>query len=691
MLETRITEKGVPPLNVAGIPDELKQTHRWVLWQLEDVQAGEKLRKGMKPPKNAMTGANARHNDFTTWTTYANALEAHNSNFELKPDPNSVAVYPIRGIGCVLGQPFFGIDIDDCRDPNTGVIEPEAMQWIEEANTFTEISPSGCGVHMWGHGEPPYPEGHRKEGREIYSTNRYLTVTGNRVEGTPDEIRRFTPAEVREWYHRVKNYKAGRSRESLEGRSDANSASHTSAKIAELMTRTDFPDLSPVVQSLLTLLMEKHLFDREKVKAEFEQSEIFKSTHWKEKFGRLEASELDKAAGFARENMARRRESGAGPNITLDEVGDEEAVMKALRYAWEPVLPLGKLAHLAGRSSEGKSPVTMDIIARVSRGGEFPNGAKNGFGGPRKTILFNIEDGFEDTILPRYRLAGGAKGMLKYIRGVKITKGDSFDKSLVALDRDISRICERARQIDDLGLIVIDPITNYLGKMKMNAEEEVRSILTPLAGIAEELDIVVITVGHLNKSQAADPLQRIMGATAFVGVARSLYLFGPEQDSNSPYRHVISPLRGEMHDSLVYHTEVVKQEFDDGKGGKVEGKVVQVVWDGTSKQTGEDTTGSPVSKRELSRAREAGEDLKKFLLAGKRSARECTEYLKLNGFDLEKLNASTVRKYAGVVTDYDRKKGVSMWYLPTSASLFEPSPEREKRSEDLKKDDAPDF
>jgi hypothetical protein len=115
------------------------------------------------------------------------------------------------------------------------------------------------------------------------------------------------------------------------------------------------------------------------------------------------------------------------------------------------------------------------------------------------------------------------------------------------------------------------------------------------------------------------------------------------------------------------------------------------VWDGTTKQTGEDMTDTPVSKRQLSRAQEAGEDLKKFLLGGKRSAKDCTEYLKLNGFDLEKLNASTVRKYAGAVTDYDRKKGLSMWYLPTSASLFEPSPEREKRSEEIKQDDAPAY
>jgi hypothetical protein len=665
-------------LKPENIPAELKTSSRWVRGALCDVkQPDGSVRKLCKPPFNSRTGEHASHSDPHTWSSYDATIEAHNANAPLKPNSSVVTMHEARYIGVVCGKPWVFGDIDHCVE-NDIITDPVIAAWVEELNTYTEISPSGSGLRFVLHGEPPYAEGHRKDQIEIYSTKRWVTLTGNVLAGH-EEIRRADEAEVRKIYERVK---AGRSSKTGEGRTVADSA-----KLKELMTRTDFPDLSQATQSLLTALAYENC-DPSFIDAEFRKSKLFLETHWGDKFNRpdLHDSQIAKAIAWVKSHP--RRE---GPIITLDEMGDEDGVMKALRYAWEPLLPLGKLAHFAGKSSEGKTPVTMDIIARVSRGGEFPNGAANGFGGPRKTILFNIEDGWEDTILPRYRLAGGAKGMLRYIRGVRITKGESFDKALVALDRDISRICERARQIEDLGLIVIDPITNYLGKMKMNAEEEVRSILTPLAGIAEELDIVVITVGHLNKSQAADPLQRIMGATAFVGVARSLYLFGPEQDSNSPYRHVISPLRGEMHDSLVYHTEVVKQEFDDGKGGKVEGKVVQVVWDGTSKQTGEDTTGSPVSKRELSRAREAGEDLKKFLLAGKRSARECSEYLKLNGFDLEKLNASTVRKYAGVVTDYDRKKGVSMWYLPTSASLFEPSPEREKRSEEIKQDDAPAY
>ena len=122
----------------------------------------------MKPPYNARTGFPAKHNDPSTWSTFEEALEAHTKQIELHPGPSTVKVHPIRGIGCVIGLPFFGIDIDDCRNPETGEIEAWALQWLRELNSYTEVSPSGTGVHVWLHGEPPYKEGHRKDGVEIY-------------------------------------------------------------------------------------------------------------------------------------------------------------------------------------------------------------------------------------------------------------------------------------------------------------------------------------------------------------------------------------------------------------------------------------------------------------------------------------------------------------------------------------------
>jgi hypothetical protein len=644
--------------NPNGVSDELKQSRRWVLFQVEDVQDGIKLRKSMKPPYNARTGFPAKHNDPTTWSSYDEARAAHEQNLPLHHGLKTVKVHEQRGIGCVIGPPFFAIDIDHCRDPLTGVIQSWAATAIEEIASLTEISPSGCGVHIWCHGEPPYLEGHRKDDIEIYSSNRYLTITGHVLPGC-EQIRRFTPSEVKALYDRVK---AGRS-SSEKPRELPRNTEFGARRIDELMNATDFADASQHVMSLLTLLAIKHCGDREKIEAEFKQSAVYNTTHWKtEKWERLGEAHLDKAVAYAKDNLEKRKSNDIV--VTLDEIGDDEATPKPLVYAWDPVLPLGKLVHFGGRSSEGKSPVTIDLIARISRGATFPNGAPNGFGGARKSILLNIEDGFEDVILPRYYLAGGVKGMLRYMRGVKIAKGDSLRNGLIALDRDIHLLCERARQIDDLGLIVLDPCTNYLGKLKMNAEEDVRQILTPLAGIAEELNIVVITVGHLNKSESKDPLSRMMGAAAFAGVARSVYLFAHDDTSESPYAHVMSPARGQMGESLKYRTELVEQEFDGG----AKGKVVRVEWDGVSTQTAEDGT-NPVTRRQLSQEKEAAVALRDYLKGGKKSSVDCLAFLKAQGSETDKLNPTRVRELAGV--RFKREGNKSNWFLPSAQQEFE--------------------
>jgi hypothetical protein len=653
-------------LNITGIPAELKQSARWVCWQLEDVTDGDKLRKNAKVPKNARTGANAQHNQPETWSTFSEAHAAHENRIDLKPDKNTVAVHDRRGIGMVLGKPFFGKDLDQCIVD--GVMDPEVEAELAELNTYAEVSQSGTGVHVIGHGDAP-KEGHRKDNREIYSCNRYFVMTGN-VIGDYTEIRRFTPAEVKAEFDKVKGGKQ--------------EFKPLSAKLAELMTRTDFPDLSQAVQSLLTALAYENC-DPSFIDAEFRKSKLFLETHWGQKFDRpdLHDSQIAKAIAWAGSHP-RREESSTRSLIVIV---DNEAECKALEYIWDPVLPKGKLIHFGGKSSEGKSPVTVDLLARNTSGSAWPDGTPNTWG-KKHGILLNIEDSLEDTILPRYYLAGGAKGMLHYIRGIKVTKKDTAHEAMLAFDQDFGALAAYARTLaatpEGLGMIVVDPATNYCGAKKMNAEEDMRSILTPLAQLAEELGIVVITVGHLNKSESKDPLQRMMGATAFSGVARGVHMFSKDPEAlDSAYHHIMSPCRGEMFESFKYHTTVVEQEF----GGK-KSKVVKVVWDGRSTNTAEDGLEQDGLKNKKD-VKRAGEALRQFLQSGKRSAKECLTFMKDGGFDLEKLKSDRVREAAGVRSEQKTRQW--WWYLPAHAELFEPPPEREKRLNEMKQNGGPDY
>src|ERR1039458_4379992 len=136
-----------------AITEELRTLPRWVNWQYRKRKA-----KLTKVPLDPRTGKEASCDDTATWGTFEQALAALNRG-------------KVDGVGFQLGSPYVGIDLDKCRVPETGVIEPWAQEIIDELNSYTEISPSGQGVHVLAKGS--LPAGPRRRGQvEMYSGGR---------------------------------------------------------------------------------------------------------------------------------------------------------------------------------------------------------------------------------------------------------------------------------------------------------------------------------------------------------------------------------------------------------------------------------------------------------------------------------------------------------------------------------------
>lgn len=163
-----------PPVIARSIPGELRQALRWVVWKYE--------RRGhtwTKPPRNARTGGYAKVTNRATWSSFSDALTAYQRG-------------GYDGIGFMLdGDGMSGIDLDHCRDPHTGAIAPWAQRIITEADSYTEVSPSGTGIRIFTRGKLP-PGGHKAGGIELYDDARYLTVTGHHLEGSPITIHERT-------------------------------------------------------------------------------------------------------------------------------------------------------------------------------------------------------------------------------------------------------------------------------------------------------------------------------------------------------------------------------------------------------------------------------------------------------------------------------------------------------------------
>ncbi|MDP9476534.1 MAG: hypothetical protein M3R38_12775 [Actinomycetota bacterium] len=142
-----------------NIPEELRRRRQWVVWKLE--QRGD---QPTKVPYIAGGVGRASSTDLMTWRTFEETVTAFETG-------------RYDGVGFVFssGDPYAGVDLDDCRNPETGELQAWAEEIVASLGGYAEVSPSGTGVHIIIRGKAP----NKKRGQvEAYSSEKFFTVTG---------------------------------------------------------------------------------------------------------------------------------------------------------------------------------------------------------------------------------------------------------------------------------------------------------------------------------------------------------------------------------------------------------------------------------------------------------------------------------------------------------------------------------
>ena len=295
---------------------------------------------------------------------------------------------------------------------------------------------------------------------------------------------------------------------------------------------------------------------------------------------------VEYSAGDAIKKLA--REKGAYPNPIYEKkqhtettsvrghrlVPAEGRKLEHKIWLWPRYLFGNHLVHLAGESGQGKSPLTRDIIARLTSGRDWPDGTKNTTD-KRGVVLLSGEDDWSTDTLPHLKYAGADLSHVHEFVST-VTKDDETFDVATALDQDVAALEDVLKERDDIGLIVIDPVTNYLGRVRMNHEDELRpGLLMPLARLAQRFKVCVLTVGHLNKSKDVQLLDRVMGARAFTAVARQTLFCSPDDNDESEFAHVLGFGRKTTTPGLKYRTTSQKFTWE---GQESEVVLVRVGW-----------------------------------------------------------------------------------------------------------------
>ena len=160
-------------VHVDNLPTQLKALKQWVVWRLQADKRGKMTKVPYRPQSGRSRRRKASHSDASTWDTFRQALVCWNEDVWY------------TGIGVTLANGLVGLDLDGF--PRLRELPAWAAHLVSHANTYTEWSPSGHGIHMLAWGK--LPPGRRRTGPkdphgiEMYDSHRFFTVTGDTLEG----------------------------------------------------------------------------------------------------------------------------------------------------------------------------------------------------------------------------------------------------------------------------------------------------------------------------------------------------------------------------------------------------------------------------------------------------------------------------------------------------------------------------
>jgi hypothetical protein len=235
--------------------------------------------------------------------------------------------------------------------------------------------------------------------------------------------------------------------------------------------------------------------------------------------------------------------------------------------------------------------------------------------GPANVLLMGTEDALDCTVHPRLHAAGADLKRVPYLQGVS-TITDEGERVLDISLLDIDIIEETVQQVNPL-LMVIDPITDFLGKTDMHRANEVGPILKRLGDLAQKHDCAILLIAHLSKGEQARPMHKVLGSIAFSTKVRSQMLVGHGPDDPN-YHALIHTKANNTPTGTSNGYRIVVMNPDDPR----EEHVCQVKWTGPSPLKAEDLVAPQQAKRRESLQDQAEKFLIEQLSNGARPALE---------------------------------------------------------------------
>lgn len=243
-----------------------------------------------------------------------------------------------------------------------------------------------------------------------------------------------------------------------------------------------------------------------------------------------------------------------------------------MSWLWKGYIPRTGLTLIEGPPKQGKSTVLTDLAARVSSGlGTWPDGQP--IERPGAVLILSGEDSPARVIHPRLRVAGA---LLEAVHVIKAVDGEGRPRQFVIGSDDTARL---EATILDTGavLVIIDPLSIYMGETDSHREQEVRRTLWYLSELAERTGCAILCCRHWKKSKTGDALVQGGGSVGYAAAARSILSVNRAPDDKTARVLAVRTNYATVYPSLAFRLESVDAE-----------DVARIKWEGVSRHDADD-------------------------------------------------------------------------------------------------------
>lgn len=519
------------------IPAELRKLAQWVCCRPDKI------------PLDPRTGRRASVTDPATWGTFDEAMATQ------------------LWTGYVLsdGDPYTVIDLDDKGNLSREQQDVHARILSAFADTYVERSINGRGHHIWCGGK--IPEAIKRDSVEIYSRDRYMICTGDVANDRPivdkqsllsqlagemrprpssaftDQAASLSDDEI--WRMAATAANSNKFVGLCEG--DWHAMGYPSQSEADMALLSIFAFYSKSNEQCRRMFRQTALGQRPKAAKRDDYLERSLRAVRASEVAPVDLSVLNSPLNArqskgplnsAHVRRANSRSQQVGPDgpasqpsepITqcLDGVKPEKVT-----WIWTGRLAVGKITVLDGTPGSGKSTITCDSAARVSRGLAFPH---DGLPRNRGGVIFVAgEDGVADTVVPRLRAADA-----------DLSRCYVWPANKLPYLPDAANDIAREVKVREAKLLVLDPVTALFARdLSTNSDQDVRLALTPLAVAAEELGCCVLLLRHLNKRAGASAFDRGGGSVGIGALARVVLLVA--RDHSDPDLRILATVKANL-------------------------------------------------------------------------------------------------------------------------------------------------